>query len=152
MRDAMPNPADELSAVQRSLEAISENLSYVGRELPQAGIGDALRADLEAFCERLMSQTGGMRVSTALIQELMAAGCGDAIEMVNQLEESVRRLIEELDRKVMAIRSISDENPESVAASLLCVLFHESGANILRACSEAVESLRRIAAASPKPH
>lgn len=145
-----PEPASHFSAIQGHLETILENFSYTERALPEIGIGGELRNDLASFCDTLSSKTGGMRVSAALIQELLEYGNAgareDALEMLEQLKAAIRGLMSELDEKVMAIRSISDDNPRDPALAGLSVLLHESGANILVASKAALDGLAAIEA------
>jgi hypothetical protein len=111
--------------MNENIDVILSNLAYIRNELPGLRIDDDLRQILLSTCQELEGGVAELR------HQLESAAVPRAREMI---QRQVRTLHETVTR-------LRDLPPSGADAVALCVLFNESGANILRAYASILDSL-----------
>jgi hypothetical protein len=107
-----------------SIGVILSNLAYIAKELPGLDMDEVLRQRLVSWCAGFRRDVNNLRSKIQVPGE-------DAGEMIHGQ-------VKALDKLVMSLRELAASDP---GATVLTVLFNESGANMLLAYGEILGNL-----------
>ena len=111
-----------ITAARACIQQLLENAAYVRKELPNVGLPDPLRNDVDSVCDTWLEAkhdalTGLHEIAEVL--ESRTVGAYDLVEGCRRIHSTLGDVFEPTDRVVQQLRQAAFEDPRLGLAALL---------------------------------